>query len=98
MAEPIEMPFGAWTRVDPRNHVLDGGARWRNLANTIEPSVCGGDAALRQITLTTCCIVSLASELAPGPLVRPAGSGTCLPCGPCSCRFLPVVYWTYRVV
>ena len=26
------------------------GAHWRNLANTTEPSVCGGDAALRQIT------------------------------------------------
>jgi len=25
--------------------VLDGGAYWRNLANTIELSVCGGDAA-----------------------------------------------------
>ena len=29
-------------------------AYWRNLANTTEPSVCGGDAALCQITLTTC--------------------------------------------
>ena len=24
MAEPIEMSFGLWTRVGPRNHVLDG--------------------------------------------------------------------------
>jgi len=24
-AEPIEMPIGGKTRVDPRNHVLDGG-------------------------------------------------------------------------
>jgi len=23
-AEPIEMPFGLWTRVGQRNHVLDG--------------------------------------------------------------------------
>jgi len=23
-AEPLEMPFGLWTRVGPRNHVLDG--------------------------------------------------------------------------
>ena len=30
------------------------GAHWRHLANTIEPSVCGGDAVLCQITLTTC--------------------------------------------
>ena len=22
-AEPIEMPFGVWTRVGPRNHVFD---------------------------------------------------------------------------
>jgi len=27
----------------------------QNLANTTEPSVCGGDAALCKITLTTCC-------------------------------------------
>jgi len=30
------------------------GARWHHLANTTEPSVCGGDAALCQITLTAC--------------------------------------------
>ena len=30
-------------------------AHWRHLANTIEPHVCGGDAACCQITLTTCC-------------------------------------------
>jgi len=24
-AEPIEIPFGLWTRVRPRNHILDGG-------------------------------------------------------------------------
>ena len=29
------------------------GAYWRHLANTTQPVVCGGDAALRQITLTT---------------------------------------------
>jgi len=48
------MPFRLRTQVDPGKHVLDAGAHWRNLANTIEPSICGGDAALRQITLTTC--------------------------------------------
>jgi len=53
MAEPIRMPFGLWTRVGPWNHVWHG-ARWRHIANTTEPSVCGGDAALRQITSTTC--------------------------------------------
>jgi len=25
MAEPIEILFGMWTHVDPRNHLLDGG-------------------------------------------------------------------------
>jgi len=24
-AEPIEMPFGFWTRLGPGNHILDGG-------------------------------------------------------------------------
>jgi len=52
MAEPVEMPFGMWTRLGPRNHVFDG-AHWRHLANTVEPSVFGSDAALYQITLTT---------------------------------------------
>jgi len=49
MAEQIEMPFGMWTQVCRRKHVLDGGAHWRHLANTIEPSVCSGSAALYQI-------------------------------------------------
>jgi len=31
-----------------------GRAHWRHLPNTIETSVCGGDAAFCQITLTTC--------------------------------------------
>jgi len=35
-------------------YVLYGGAHWRNLANAIEPFMCGGDAAFCQITLTTC--------------------------------------------
>ena len=29
------------------------GAHWRHLANTIEPSICGGNAVLCRITLTT---------------------------------------------
>ena len=44
-AEPIEMSFAMSTRVGPRKHVLDGSAHWRHLANTTEPSMCGGDAA-----------------------------------------------------
>jgi len=39
------MPFGMWNLVDPEKRVLDGNAHWRHLANTSEPSVCGGDAA-----------------------------------------------------
>ena len=107
-AEPIAMPFGMWTRLGLRNHVLDGvpdshtrrgnfegkngqlahdmpehvwrsiyskrlgrgwhrygtdyadwgvldgGAHWRNLANTTEPCMYSGDAALCQIALTAC--------------------------------------------
>jgi len=33
------------------------GAHWRHLKNTTEPSMCGGVAALCQITLTTCFIL-----------------------------------------
>jgi len=52
MAKPIEMLFGLWTRVGERKHEMHWGAHWRNLANTTEPSVCGGDAALSQISLS----------------------------------------------
>jgi len=45
MTEPIEIPFVLWTRVGPRKHVIDRGAYWRHLGNTIEPSMCGGNAA-----------------------------------------------------
>jgi len=31
--------------VGPQKHVLEWGAHWRRLANTTEPSMCGGDAA-----------------------------------------------------
>ena len=47
------MLFGTMSRVGPENDVSDGGAHWCHLANTIKPSVCGGDAALCQITLIT---------------------------------------------
>jgi len=34
--------------------------RWSStLANTTEPSTCGGDAACCQITFTTCCLLLL---------------------------------------
>jgi len=40
--------------VDPKKHALDGSARWHHLTNTTGLSMCGGDAAFCQITLTTC--------------------------------------------
>jgi len=55
-AEPIEVLFGIWTRMGPRNHVLQGGGRisqekgqfWRVLR--IGPC----DATIRQTSSTTC--------------------------------------------
>jgi len=32
-------------------------AHWHHLPNMTEPDVCGGDAALCRITLTTCCVL-----------------------------------------
>jgi len=52
-AEPIDMPFWVWTRVGPGNHVLDGDAYWRNLVNTTEPSMCGSDVTICQVTSNT---------------------------------------------
>jgi len=43
-----------YSYAEERHAILYMGAHWRHLANTIEPSVCGGDAVLCQITLTTC--------------------------------------------
>jgi len=54
MAEPIETLFGIGRLVGLRKHVLGG-----YLLNTIVPSMCGGDAACCQITLTTCLIYCL---------------------------------------
>ena len=69
MAEPIDLPLVLWTSVGRRKHKFNrirqvapmcphGRAHWRHLANTTEPSICGGDAALWQITLTTCYSIS----------------------------------------
>ena len=57
MAEPIDLPFGLWTRVGRRKHNFNhicqvapmcphGREHWRHLANMIEPSVCCGYAVL----------------------------------------------------
>jgi len=71
MAEPIDLPFGLWTRVGLKEAQVQshspGGANvssWEGtlapLTNTILPSVCCGDAALCQITFTTCYYLSVA--------------------------------------
>jgi len=63
MAEPINLLFGLWTRMGRKKHEFNrihqvapmcphGRAHSRH--HTIEPSACGGDAFLCQITLTTC--------------------------------------------
>jgi len=63
--EAVDFPFWLWTQVGLRKHKFDrihrvspicphGRAHWRHLANMIEPSVCGGDAVLCQISLATC--------------------------------------------
>jgi len=44
MAESIEMPFGLWTLSGGPMEALHGGAHWRHLANTIEPSMFVGPA------------------------------------------------------
>jgi len=55
MAEPIDLLFALWTRVSWRKHKFNRISGCANvpslahLANTIEPSVCSGDAALCQI-------------------------------------------------
>jgi len=53
VAVPIKMPFRMLCRVGPGKHVR-WGAHCRHRANRIEPSVCGGNAALSQITFTSC--------------------------------------------
>jgi len=65
MAELIDLPFGLYTQVGERKHKCNcifqvapmcphGRVHWRHLANTIDPFVCGNDAALCQITFSTC--------------------------------------------
>ena len=51
---PIQMQYGMLSWVGPGNHVLDGAAHWCHLVNMTEPSMCGSNVALCQITLTTC--------------------------------------------
>ena len=57
-AEPINLPFGLWTRMGRRKHKFNRihqvAPMCPHLVNITEPSVCGGNAALRRSTLTTC--------------------------------------------
>jgi len=49
------MLFAGHTNLSvPNNPVLVASAYWHHLANNVEPSMCGGDAAYCQITFTTC--------------------------------------------
>jgi len=75
MAEPIDLSFGLWTRVGLEEAQVQSYSpgcanvlslctnERRNLANTILQSICGGDAALYQITLTTCYTALLAIKV-----------------------------------
>jgi len=51
---------GLSLRMRQKKHTLHRSARRRHLTNTIGPSLCGGDAAFCQITLTT--IVCLTAQ------------------------------------
>jgi len=44
-------------------YIWEWGAHWRHLKNTTEPSMCGGDAALCQITLTTCYFIVVDNDV-----------------------------------
>jgi len=59
MAESIEMPFGLWTRVGQRKHVLGGahtGATWRI---PLKRPCAAGMRPFYQITLPTCYLLLL---------------------------------------
>jgi len=53
MAKPIEIPFGLWTRVGGRKHMLHR-AHWRHLENAIEPTY---EAVMRPYVKLLCPLV-----------------------------------------
>jgi len=60
-----------------QGNIITWGAHWSNLANTIEPSVCGGDEAICQLALASCLlkpnsITQPASEAGSRAGLRPA--------------------------
>ena len=73
----MEMLFVLWTRLDPRKQVRRR-AHWRNLAKTTEPSVCGGNAALCQLTLTTCYYIVLRASIQCIAVVRTTLQEICI--------------------
>jgi len=48
----------------------DGGAYWRHLVNTIEPSVCGSDVKLLFTVTVACCLVLFRSDADPDVLAK----------------------------
>ena len=67
--------------VGPKEACVVWGAHWRNLTNTTEPSVCGGDVAFCQLTLTTCYSLHAAN-------VKVIAFATCYHC------VVRVTHWT----
>jgi len=66
LIEPNKTLFAGQTCVRQRTITLVVGAHWRILANAIEPTACGGDAAFCRVNLTTCyyyCITKCYMEL-----------------------------------
>ena len=56
-AEPIEMPFGLWTPVDPRKHVLDGVQIPRAKGQLLGKMTCPGWSDRRH-TAVSCTIMA----------------------------------------
>jgi len=89
MAEPIDLSFGFLdSGMLNFNHICQvvpmcpyRKAHWRHLSNTIELSVCGRDAAVCQITLTTCWYLLHHVHFADLQVIAYGGSG-----GPCVTR------------
>jgi len=52
--------------------VLHGWTHWRHLANMTEPSMCGGDAVFRQMTLATCLILDCNNQCVVGGMLQRA--------------------------
>ena len=58
-AEPIEIPFGAWTRVDPRNHALDRIAP--TIRDTFEGACPHSDSHVKHLAMPPALTVTVAT-------------------------------------